>query len=259
LARRYKKKLGMSIGAGTFTPAWVYTAGSPRFNFNKLLQDGTTTPQVMPLPWDSVFQAKWSVLVQEFGRRYNGTPEVAYITMGGLGRQLETFFVDSPEDIATFTVNNGLNNWYGAGVKVAGFYATSFPNTRFLYALGAPTPTTEGRAMLDQLVNSCSSLYPARFGVRSDGLRSQMGLQDPIGLTIQRLSPTTTAGFQMLLPFKGGQTSLTGTLSDALNVAIQFKAHFVEVYSGDCSDSTQQTALKQANPKLIRNAWITQR
>jgi hypothetical protein len=254
LARKYGKKLGMSIGAGTMTPEWVYQAGAKPFYFNKERRLGDTSRLLMPLPWDPVFQSKWRALVKEFGLRYDSLPELAYVVMGGPGRQIETFFVDSPEDISEFNRNNGQQNWFDASRAIAGFYAASFPHTHFLYAIGPPTPTPEGRATISRLLEACASDYPGWFGVRCDGLRPRFGPDNPAGRAIQRFASTTTAGFQMSLPSKGGQAMGGGTLQDAFNFGISYGAQFIEVYRGDCSDPGQQPALHEANSQLEANA-----
>ena len=253
LARKYGKRLGMSIAAGTITPDWVYGAAAVRFSFSKKSHMGSAIPEFMPEPWDPVFQKKWSVLLHEFGRRYDTAPELAYVTMGGAGRQIETFFVDSPEDIEKFNSDGGPENWARGAQAVAKMYAESFPHTHFLYAIGPPTPTPGGRQTLSAMLDACGAAYPGWFGVRCDGLRPNFGPRDPAGQIIQKFASTTTAGFQMSLPSKGGQTMGGGTLQEALTNGVGFGAQFVEVYRGDCADPNQQATLQAANARLQAN------
>lgn len=251
LAAQYHKKLGLLITAGVTTPEWVYAAGARRFTVNKLRNQGEPAPMHQPLPWDPVFQAKWSNVIRAFGGRYDRNPKVAYVIMGGSGRKAESFFVSTPEDIAGFERLGGLTSWK-AGVKwITNEYAKHFIATPFLLDLGAPVPSPGGRAALADVCNYAVRTYPHRFGVKSDGLAANYDLTSFGAREVAALTGKTTVGFQMSVPSKhktGQQGGLL--LADALDRGIGLGAHFIEVYAVDCNDPLHAKALAQAADKL---------
>jgi hypothetical protein len=251
LAAEHDKKVGLLITAGVTTPQWVYAAGAHEFT--------VTTPKgpvfSMPLPWDPAFQAKWGEVIRAFGARYDSNPQVAYVVMGGSGRRAESFFVSTPEDVAAFDRVGGLTSWK-TGVKwITGEYAKHFSATPFLLDLGAPVPSAQGRAALEDVCNSAVAAYPHRFGVRSDGLAANYSPTSFGAREIAALTGSTTVGFQMSVPSKGRLNPQGGSLlADALNRGIGLGAHFIEVYAGDCNEPGNAQVLAQAADKLKKVA-----
>jgi hypothetical protein len=255
LARKYHKFVGLGICAGRATPDWVYSDGAQKLFFSRPRNHGTTSAELfMPVPWEPAFQAKWNALIKEFGRRYDSVPEVNYIIMTGPGRDFETFFVSSPADIENFNKLGGLSSWGDAARKIAGFYVASFPHTPVLYAMGPPTPTMEGRETIQSVVEDLFEKYPHQFGVACASLAPRLNPATPSAQMVKKHSEDSTVGFQMLGPSEGGLHMKGGMLADALKVGVDYKAHYIEVYTVDCSDPNQQSALKEANAGLIANA-----
>ncbi len=247
LAAQYDKKVGLLITAGVTTPQWVYAAGAHEFT--------VTTPKgpvlSMPLPWDPVFQAKWGEVIHAFGARYDSNPQVAYVVMGGSGRRAESFFVSTPEDVAAFDRVGGLASWKTSVKWIVDEYAKHFSATPFLLDLGAPVPSAQGRAALEDVCNFAVAAYPHRFGVRSDGLAANYSPTSFGAREIAALTGSTTVGFQMLVPSKGKSNPQGGLLlADALNRGIGLGAHFIEVYAVDCNEPRNAQVLTQAADKL---------
>ena len=247
LAAQYDKKVGLLITAGVTTPQWVYAAGAHEFT--------VTTPKgpvlSMPLPWDPVFQAKWGEVIHAFGARYDSNPQVAYVVMGGSGRRAESFFVSTPEDVAAFDRVGGLASWKTSVKWIVDEYAKHFSATPFLLDLGAPVPSAQGRAALEDVCNFAVAAYPHRFGVRSDGLAANYSPTSFGAREIAALTGSTTVGFQMLVPSKGKSNPQGGLLlANALNRGIGLGAHFIEVYAVDCNEPRNAKVLTQAADKL---------
>jgi hypothetical protein len=240
LARQYGKNVSFSVTPGSFSPQWLYNEGAQTFMFT--LSTGQTG--VMPLPWDPTFQQKWFVLIKQLGQRYNNDPELTYMTMGGLGQQVETSFVQAPTDIQTFDAMNGQVKWLDAGKAIEAQYVLYFPTTRVLYAIDTPTPDTQGAQTMTELVNDCARSTPQQFGIRSDGLRPDYDETGATGLLLSQYANRLTTGFQMSLP-AGSQS-----LSLWFSVAEQMQVNFVEVYEGDCENPDQAAALQQGNSAL---------
>lgn len=221
--------------------------------------------QLMPLPWDAVFQAKWSAFLTAFATRY-GSAGLSYIVMGGFGRRAESFFVSTAADqaaldavaiadgFAASTVNGvpvpaGMTAWLNGATFVVGQYGVKFPNTTFQLDLGAPAPTTAGNAVLQALCDYGSTTFKKTFSVKSDGLSYPNGPpNNSIGVTeVKKLSPTYKVGYQFGLP-----ASDPTDADNTLRRGIGFGAHFIEVYAGNCDNPAMASALDAANTSMAR-------
>jgi hypothetical protein len=239
LGAQYGKKISILITAGVNCPQWLFDAGAPAFNVTT--EHGQILP--MPLPWDPIFQQKWGAFVQAFAARY-GNSNLAYVVMGGPGRNEEAFFCFTPYDIDYFiNTLGGLPNWE-LGVKwIIDQYGTYFPNTPFMLAMADPIPTTDGDNSLKTVVNYGAAQYPGNhFGVMSCGLQYPNGpANGSMGATeIPLLSPTSTVGYQFLqTQHEDRYPPVTGRflLDLGLERGFNFGAHFIEVYNGDCDDT----------------------
>src|SRR5580704_2823310 len=250
MAGRTHKKIAMSVTAGVTSPSWVYTAGAYRFNIRKLRRRGGSEGMSQPLPWDQKFLTKWGDFVRAFAARYDHDEHLTYVVMGGPGRRAETFFVDSPEDIAQVESSGDLSRWVQGSEKIVDLYGAAFGKTPFIMALGPPVPDDAGKKALKQVVDYAAGSYPGRFGVMSAGLRPHYDMKSLGAAIIHSLSSRSPVGFQMLLPSKGGTLMSEGTLEDALNRGIGIGGHFFEVYSLDCRDPNQAMVLQAAAAKL---------
>jgi len=247
LAHKHNKFLGLCVIAGRYSPQWIYADGAQELNQTR---SGNRGPITLPAPWNPIFQEKWRNLIKAFGARYDGDPNIAYVNMTGPGRDIETFFVRSSSDIATFENTGGQARWEAAAVTIAGYYAEAFPHTPITYAMGPPTPDRAGHETIMRVVNTLLRNYPGQFGISSNALTPRYYPVPPSAEVIRANSATTTVGFQMYLPDKDG-TNMNGPLSEALQNGINYKAHYIEVYSYDCNDPIQQAALHQANVELM--------
>jgi len=208
---------------------------------------GTPTLSVMPAPWDPTFQKQWETFVTAFGARYDSVPELRYVVMGGLGRQAETYFVNSPADTTAFENAGDGPRWQAAGVTIAGFYAKAFPTTHLISALGTPTRDAYGTAVHSALLAQWSALYPDRLGVSCDSLSGGIGPQNDVALIVGQFALTAASGFQMLDPYSVASPQVSGTLQQAVNAGLVFGPQFMEIYTVDCGTASEQPALISAN------------
>jgi hypothetical protein len=253
VARQRHKRLGLSVQAGIQTPDWVYKAGAPKFKFLLRTNYSRDAEATMPLPWDRVFLDKWGRFVRALGKRYDGAPEVAYVMIAGPGSAVETYFVRTRDDLGRVKKLGGTARWLAGSKKVIDLYAKAFPRTPFILAMAPPVPGQEGEAALKQLVGYGVKTYPGRFGVMHHGLNAQSSARFYCNALIQSLSPKTSVGFQMVWSVKGTNAQLVkGTLRQALERALELKAHFVEVYAEDCKDPAYAKDLQKVNARLQR-------
>ena len=100
----------------------------------------------MPLPWDSVFQAKWGAFIQALAARYgNIEANLAYVVMGGPGPEGGIVFL-------LHRLRSGLLHQYprwptelGTGRQMDyRSIRNLLPNTPFILDMGSPIPTPPG-------------------------------------------------------------------------------------------------------------------
>jgi hypothetical protein len=242
LAEAHNKKVSISIHCGVDSPEWIYSQGAKRL---RIPGYGT-----MPLPWDPVFKKYWAAFVQQLGAKYDSVSVVAYITMGGPGRLEENFICTTRESVQEFNAKGGVPMWTTAAEAITDMYAAAFPNTPFLYAYGSPGAHPRSSDPFSQVTSYAVGAYPGRYGIKSDALNPDTSPTFWPSIEIPSLSPTTTVGYQMLVPFKGRQIH-GGTLADALNIGLSNKAHFIEVYDPDCNDPNEQSTISVANQQLL--------
>ena len=216
----------------------------------------TAQIEPMPLPWDPIFQQKWGAFIQAFAARYSSAASLAYVVMGGPGRREESYFCFTDYDMDYFiNTLGGLPNWE-RGVKwIIDQYGTYFPNTPFILALGAPIPLPSGDDSLKAVVDYGVAQYPGNhFGVMSCGLQYPGGPDNgSLGATeVPLLCPTSTVGYQFLLTQHEDIDPVTGRfmLDLGLERGMNFGAHFIEVYSGDCDDPVLAPVLIAAGARM---------
>src|SRR5215469_16627113 len=162
LAVTYGKKVSILVTAGVTTPQWVYDAGAYKF----MVTDQSNSIVPMPLPWDTIFQAKWSAFVQAFAARYGSNPNLVYVVMGGVGRRAQSFFVTTSADQTAMDAlavsqgyANGLAAWRVGAQFIINQYARRFPNVPFILDLAPPYPTSAGGATLQLVCNYGAARY----------------------------------------------------------------------------------------------------
>jgi hypothetical protein len=246
LAEANGKTFSILVTAGVTTPQWVFDAGATRFDVTE--QNGSP-PSPMPVPWDRVFQSKWSSFVSALATRYGNNPNLIYVVMGGFGRRAESFFVTTEEDQAAMDAlaqkdgfTDGLAAWLKGTKWVITKYARTFEKVPVILDMGAPYPTDAGNATLQEACDFGALHAAGHFAVKSDGLAPGGPPMKSMGVTeVSLLSPTSLVGYQMTLP-----QDYPPDLQTSLNRGIGFGAHFIEIYSADCDDPATAPVLQSA-------------
>jgi len=86
-ARRFGKKVSLSIEAGVDTPDWVYTLGARPYQFvldgdggDRMCQRGR-----IPIPWDPVYLDAFKQLIRAASHRFNRSTVLTHVKVTGLG------------------------------------------------------------------------------------------------------------------------------------------------------------------------------
>jgi hypothetical protein len=88
-AVRAGKKLSLGITPGVYTPDWVYAAGAKAFHFlwERPWGFAACSQMALPAPWDPVYVAKYTGLIEAFGRRYAANPALTLVKIQGVNAQ----------------------------------------------------------------------------------------------------------------------------------------------------------------------------
>lgn len=247
LGTQHGKTMGLSVGAGIFSPNWVYDAGATKYK----LQDGSG--ESMPLPWDSVFQTKWLAFVRAMGQRYDSNPALGYIVISGLGQNVETYLAQTAADERALEALGGPDAWVAAAKKIISAYADAFPTTPFFITAGRPFTTDAGLLALQEVIEWGVDTYPGRFGLMNATLNANSSTVYYPNLAIKTYYETQPTGFQTLCSEAADPGRLGGTLNQALTKGVSLGAKFLEVYQLDADDSSNQTVLKNQGDALKAN------
>jgi hypothetical protein len=241
LAQSHRKKIIISVDAGTSSPSWIYSLGAAQFTL--------TTYGVMAAPWDPIFKRHWSRFWVHFGNRYDSSPHLVCVTMTGPGRTVEYVFAQTTADVQELNASVGVQGWITAANQNTDAFVSALRTTPVFCATGTPVVPDSAVAMT-AVVNYGFNTYAGHFGVQSNALTAVW----PSSVFAHTTLPTSglsPLGFQMLQPVASGQ--LKGTLQQAIDHGISLGAHFIEVYDVDCEDPTQQSVLASANQILTTN------
>lgn len=111
-AEQYGVKVSLAVVNGSSAPSWLSSLGVEMFSFPFFDEI-----REMPIPWDSIFQSRWSQFIADLGARYanEDTISLVYVTNSSRnGFEMQLPF--SPADQV---------NWAAAGYTVA-LYAQSW-------------------------------------------------------------------------------------------------------------------------------------
>jgi hypothetical protein len=272
LAQAHGKKVSISVEAGIHTPSWVYAEGAERFQF---VWDRPWGPPLcsiaaIPLPWDSVFQQKWSAFVGAFGKRYDLNPIVSHVKLTGVnGKTQETILPHSVNE----DINNGqcmgyddIANWQAAGytrTKVeAAFHAiatdfrAAFPHKEFAAMFtpcpgGLPPIDQNGTVIPGAVCDSQGTLDLLNYGINAYGRGIFIGQNNGwsntwIWLSLVNASPFVDTGYQE-------NHALGSNFPAAVTKAVNDGAKFLEVYQKDLTDTSLQSAIIAAHTGLLEN------
>lgn len=86
LARKYNKKVSLSIEAGIETPEWVYALGARPLS---LILDESAGERMcqrvrLPIPWDPVYLDSFKSLIRAVSRRYNRSSLLTHVKVTGI-------------------------------------------------------------------------------------------------------------------------------------------------------------------------------
>ena len=226
-------------------PQWIYGLGAKPW-----YPKGTNDNSFMPTPWDPIFQQRAAAVIQAFGARYDQMRVVKGVTMWAGGRNIETYFVQSPQNDAQLDAVGGPQIWIAAAETIIDEYAAAFPHTRIFLATGVAYP--DHNATTTIVAQYLLSKYPSRSGLQSNGLTAHYpsynnargGVIFPH--TNINIDSVPAIIYQMVDPI-GSPKLRSATLADCLNNANNAGADCVQVYPGDPATDPGEASIQYFN------------
>jgi Beta-galactosidase len=230
LAEQHGKLVQMSITCGYGAPDWLYGLGVLKWTTSGKIHG----PETQPAPWDAVFQKHLLRLVSAWGARYDADPLVASVTLWCGGRNIETFFAQTPEDAAELDRVGGVQLWLAAAEKIVDMYRTAWPTTPLYLACGKNYP--DERSSLTQLAEY--ALSKGNVGLQTNAWTGTYPfINRRIGKaywphTRIEINSIRLTGAQELLPV--GSPRMKGqTVAQVMENAIRFHLGWFQAYPSD--------------------------
>ncbi len=272
-AQNASKKIAIAITPGWATPSWVYTDGAKSFTFlwDLNYRFPYCTPIQIPIPWDSVYLAKWTALIQAFGQKYDQIAAVSHIEASGISsKTMETFLPWQSSE----SINNGqcqapnyVTQWQQAGytrvlienawAQIAAAFEQAFPDKPWGPVIpGGVFPPiddngniiqgqTQDTVAPQEILNLGVTTYPSQFVGQNNALQCNSSSECWISPMITAVSSQVATGYQTVAP-------LGENLQPAVNLLLQNNGKFIEIYASDISssDPVVQAAVAYAHQQL---------
>ena len=270
----YNKKISLQpLGK----PNWLDSLGAQKYYF---IEESTFSPnfgQVVSdiIPWDSIYVARYKILLQNLSIKYSANSVVTYVNAvgGNFSRGLpDTVVVDT---VALTTQPFWLAHNYNADTlgllmnEITDYYMSLFPSTPMWCSVDYVTfqPNASGQPR-NYLTSICCNYgianYPDRFGLFREDISgcnpnfSNIATTSHWYLMRQNLCRT---GAQMLWSVQDGPSRMnqcgilpntkTMVLDSAVNKALALGMRYLEVYGIDIVDASLTTSIQEANNNLI--------
>jgi hypothetical protein len=267
------KKMSLSVVPGINTPSWVFAAGAQSFSYSNGSSGAT---QKIPVPWDSVYLAKWEGFIQALGKRYSSKPGLMSVKITGINADTgEIYLPISATDTrhwqaAGYTPDKVMGAWQA----IVDTWVQAFPGkqvTMMQIPQGFPTIDNNGEIYSNQwgadvqIVNTMIdygiSAYGSLFSLQNNGLSDQW-----ISGQVVNLAPALTTGYQMFwwvtgdnqYKMNGGTpVGIVAELQNAVNLALSNHAQYLEFYTTDLTNPALQNVFVAAQDGLAKNALPT--
>ena len=239
LAQQNGKFVGLELGAGSFSPKWIYTAGAHPL---KLSRAGGQT-QLTPVPWDPVFQSAWASVIESLGDRYDNNPAVAYVVMSGVGDGYNSSLATNDAEVSQFDALGGGVFWSHAANDIGDLYAASFPHTAVIMPVGPVVPGDDGPKMIAAVAKQQMESHSGQFGIDAGSLDTQGLAQFPSLLS--STDAVSLAGISA-----DGSQSLPDVMAAAQDSGLLQKASFMEIGSHRVAQDADEDSLKDIGDQL---------
>ena len=232
-AKGMKYELG--VNPGVDTPSLIYQEGAQSFETQARNPHRSNFGQavVIPVPWDPIYQSRFSHVIQQVGERYAADPlcvSVVLTCANFMGAEMR--LPQSPEDRAKW---NAMGDCEAKLLEVYKKYtdewAKAFPKQAISLHLSQVLhlPSTFFERIVDYGVNK----YPKRFTIQNcqlSGRKEDTGLQSYD--LVQKYRDRAHHGFQSVAGFSHSGERMGSIQMAVLNV-VHAEGEYWELWHGD--------------------------
>ena len=286
-ARRFGKKVALSLEAGIDTPDWVYTLGARPF---PLVLDGDAGDRMcqrgrIPIPWDPVYLDAFKQLVRTASRRFNRSTILTHIKVTGLGAVGQAAALPHAalrslsNGQKTCTTIDELTAWMDVGYsrqrvlqtwrELIDVYAQSFSSHRLAVILdtqGFPAIDERGQAIrgasydtdiVPEMLKLALTGRESRVMVQSNDLTNTSAYPFPI-----RFGEDVSVGYQFRFAVSGDKTyrmnggtqeSSVAIFDGTIRHGVAARGRYLEVQVEDALDPQLSASLAGARILLRRS------
>jgi hypothetical protein len=257
------KMVTLSTTAGIRTPDWVYAEGAAPFHY----VDSSGTPQVIPIPWDPVYVAKWQDFVRAFGDRYASNPAVVQVKLTGLNRETnEVLLPRTTADTAHWqSVGYTSTRLDDAWQAIVETFAQAFPRQQLAIIIvpnGLPDIDSQGHivsgageALIETLIHQGIDQYGGPVWVVQNS-----GLSDfYVSREVTDVADAVDTGYEMLWLVtndtmyrmnNGVPIDWFTELQTAVVNGVAAKARYLDIYRQDIVNPALQDVITWAHNEL---------
>lgn len=290
-AERAGKSVRLAVAPGFYSPEWVLRSVPVLWlpvPQGPLAKDGQNL-HPLPVPWDETYLRLWLHFVDEVAERYGNRSNFSWISVTGPNSHngevnlphgdpcpgpngdpcSQDTWLKAAADAGIQGQANQLD-WLQERLEQAWFECID----RFDRAFGSrcrhytialiqqsfPVDINgggrEGTYKNDLVLHGVTD-YPHAFGIQSNGLDGTplctMGGAHPWWNFVQTYSPTLLTGFQTQDPVNlyCPKYSRADVLHQTIDHAVEFQAHFLEIYSSDIMDSNLACDISYAHEQIM--------
>ncbi len=259
----YGQFAGISVAAGIYCPAWLYTVPSVR-----TINQSGPDPGLMPVPWSEKYLDLWIQFINAFGERYDSHDQLLYFTVGGLGQVVETILAqDASQDLPTLLEDaqargfGSINEaWLFAANRILFACSRAFKHTHFLLSLAKIIPDSwdngSGSQACRDVTDIGKTISPTNFGIMNAGLNENSNYNPPGGFVPNELIHDNSAALACGFQFGHGSGQDETIFADTIdNGATELKGKFLEMYRIDATsvDAAYIADIANANTLLDAN------
>jgi len=265
-AEKNGKWVELVLIPGFGTPAWALQ-GVQTETFSVIYGPGKGEDLLLPLPWDQIYLNRWFAFLKAVSARYENRPSFIKIAADGpTSITGEMTLPNTPADLCTWVKAGYTSDRIIAAWKqVFSNYAQIFPRQYFSLALFPPLPIVsktrcengnptgvdhaESARVSALIVALGADNYPRQFVVQENGLTAARD-DTSIGNynVVKSYSGKVVIGYQlttsaMMNPIAMGDPDGATALQKSLQIGLDAKAQFLEVYEPDVLNPAAQNVL----------------
>ena len=209
------EKISISLTPGTHTPIWVYNAGAASYS---TIGPGGFAAKY-PLPWDTVYQAKFATFIQQFKVRF-GARTFHHITLTGINAFTEEVLIPAGNALPGYSNTLIESAWNWCLKLWAGHFPCLLVGMHGRSFLPAPDDTVN-------LIQIAQSMLGSQYVMQNNGVNNIRSSWWPyIDTYLGSTSPSPALGLQ-----EGSAIGFDAV--PCLTLAQQAGAAWLEVYPND--------------------------